>query len=80
MNDIGLLKEHNQTFIYWFNRQIRNDNIIKWLEYGVKYIYICWDAWYDINKLSFYTKSHDDKSIIQNSEFMVMTSTMQISS
>ena len=39
---------------------------MKWLARGPIFDVITW-SWYDINKLSFYTITEDQKSIVQNS-------------
>jgi len=65
-----VLKEHNKTFLNWFKDTIfGDDNASKTLKKLVdrpKRNVITWQG-YDINKFSFYTKSQDDKSTMQNS-------------
>jgi hypothetical protein len=83
MNERGLLKEHNKSFSEWFKERIANDdsasNTIKWLSYEPKCNIITWTG-YDINKTSFYTKSKDDRSTMQNSGVMILAESMHFSS
>jgi hypothetical protein len=83
MNEKGLLKEHNKSFSSWFKKIIANDDsasdTIKQLSAEPKCNVVTWSA-YDINKTSFYTKSKDDKSTMQNSGVMIVAESMHFSS
>jgi hypothetical protein len=83
MNERGLLKEHNKSFSEWFKEIIANDDsasdTINWLSYEPKCNIITWSG-YDINKTSFYTKSKDDRSTMQNSGVMIVAESMHFSS
>jgi len=83
MNEKSVLEEHNKTFIDWFKTKVLNDDTasetLKWLANEPNYNVLCWSR-YDINKISFCTKSQDDKSTMQNSGVMVMASAMHFSS
>ena len=65
-----VLKEDNKTFLNWFKDIIFGDEnafeTTRKLTDGPKRNVKSWQG-YDINKYSFYTKSQDDKSIMQNS-------------
>ena len=65
-----VLKEHNKAFLNWFKDTIFGDNnvskTLKKLAYEPKRNVITWQE-YDINNHSFYTKSQDDKTTMQNS-------------
>jgi len=65
-----LLQEHNRTFINWFNETIISDDnaskTLRLLAIGPNLNVPTWKG-YDINNYSFYTKSQDDKSSVQNS-------------
>ena len=64
-----VLKEHNKTFLNWFKDIIfGGDNTSKTLRKladGPKRNVITWQG-YNINKFSFYMKSQDKKSTMQN--------------
>jgi len=64
-----VLKEHNKTFLNWFKNTIFGDDNasekLRKLANGPKRNVITWQG-YDINKYSFYTKSQDNKSAMQN--------------
>ena len=83
MTEQRLLLEHNKTFPEWFKQQATNgDSVsetIKWLALGLNFNVICWSG-YDVNGYSFYTKSQDDKSTMQNSGVMVVAESMYFSS
>ena len=83
MNEKWVLKEHNKTFLSWFKTRVMDDDTasdtIKWLAHGPRFNVLRWSG-YDINKFSFYTKSQDDKSTVQNSGVMIMASAMHFSS
>ena len=69
MNNMRLLQKHNRTFINWFRQTIFADesasNILRLLVVGPNLNVPTWKG-YDINHYSFYTKSQDDKSSVQN--------------
>ena len=78
-----LLHEHNKTFRKWFEAQILKENpsseTLRWLGGGLKFeVFVC--NGYDINNISFYTKSLDDRSRVQNSGVCVEAESMQFSS
>lgn len=83
MSDKWLLKEHNKNFISWFNERICNDDsaseIIKWILYMPKLNVVTSTA-YDTSNISFYTKSKDVHSTMQNSGVMVEAESMYFSS
>nr|XP_004516691.1 uncharacterized protein LOC101514781 [Cicer arietinum] len=83
MNEKWLLNEHNKTFLKWFKETILTNNAtsdtLKWLANGPHFDVITWTG-YDINNFTFYTKSQDDSSTIQNSGVMVVAESMHFSS
>ena len=83
MSDKLLLIEHNKKFLDWFNERIPKDHsaseTIKWLSFMLKFNVITWTA-YDIGHYTFYTKSKDDRSTMQNSGVMVEVESMYFSS
>ena len=64
-----VLQEHNRTFINWFRKTIFTDDnaskTLRLLAVGPNLNVPTWKG-YDINNYSFYTKSQDDKSSMQN--------------
>jgi len=64
-----VLKKHNKTFLNWFKDTIFSDNnaseTLKKLTDRPKRNVITWKG-YDINKYSFYKKSQEDESTMQN--------------
>jgi len=70
MNMMRILKEHSNVFINWFRETIfSNDGaskMLRLLAVGPNLNVATWKG-YDINNYSFYTKSEDDKSTMQNS-------------
>jgi len=52
---------------------------LKWLARGPIFDVITW-SWYDINKLSFYTITEDQKSIVQNSGVTLEAESMHFAS
>ncbi|XP_006599934.1 uncharacterized protein [Glycine max] len=70
MNMMRVLQEHNKTFINWFRQTIFADKSVSrrltLLANGPNLNVPTWKG-YDINNYSFYTKSQDDKSSLQNS-------------
>ncbi|XP_052730492.1 uncharacterized protein LOC128195840 [Vigna angularis] len=83
MPEKWLINEHNKTFLRWFKEKVQIDNTscdtLKWLACEPNFDVICWSG-YDINNCSFYTKSEDDKSTMQNSGVMVVAESMHFSS
>jgi len=69
MNMMRVLQENNKTFINWFRQTIFADNSVSrrltLLVIGPNLNVPTWKG-YDINNYSFYTKSQDDKSSVQN--------------
>ncbi|XP_028189754.1 uncharacterized protein LOC114376042 [Glycine soja] len=69
MNMMRVLQEHNKSFVNWFRKTIfASDNASKTLSLlvvGPNLNVLTWKG-YDINNYSFYTKSQDDNSTIQN--------------
>ena len=65
-----MLKENNKTFLNWFKDTIFSDNnaseTLRKLADGPRRSVRTWNG-YSIIKYSFYTKSQDDKSTMQNS-------------
>ena len=76
MNMMRVLQEHNRTFINWFRKTIFTDDnaskTLRLLAVGPNLNVPTWKG-YDINNYSFYTKSQDDKSTVQNSRVSVDT-------
>jgi len=70
MNMMRVLQEYNRTFIKWFRQTIFDDDsasrTLRLLAIGPNLNVPTWKG-YDINNYSFYTKSQDDKSSVQNS-------------
>ncbi|XP_058725960.1 uncharacterized protein LOC131597270 [Vicia villosa] len=75
MNEKWALIEHNKTFLKWFKEAILADNTcsetLKVLARAPKFDVISWTG-YDINNFTFYTKTQDDTSTMQNSGVMVV--------
>ena len=65
-----VLQEHNKSFINWFRKTIfasdSGSKTLSLLAIGPNLNVLTWKG-YDINNYSFYTKSQDDKSTVQNS-------------
>ena len=76
------LNEHNKTFTDWFKRNVgSNLNVFETLQrlaQGPNFDVFTFFG-YDINNYSFYTKSQDDKSTMQNSGVMVVAQSMHFS-
>eukprot|EP00256_Glycine_max_P069195 XP_025983790.1 uncharacterized protein LOC100791086 [Glycine max] len=74
LNMMKLLQEHNRTFMNWFKETIMTDDnaskTLRLLAIGPNLNVPTWQG-YDINNYSFYTKSQDDKSSVQNSGVLV---------
>ena len=70
MNTIKVLQKHNRTLINWFKEIILGDDSAsktsRLLVVGPNLNVPTWKG-YDINNYSFYTKSQDGKSSMQNS-------------
>ena len=70
MSKNWVLKKHNKTFLDWFKDIILGNHnaseMLRKLAYGPIRNVITWQG-YDINKYSFYTKTQDEKSTMQNS-------------
>ena len=70
MSKKQLLQKHNKSFLKWFTNTIFGDNnayeMLRNLANGPNQNVRTWKG-YDINNYSFYTKSQDDKSKVQNS-------------
>ena len=70
MKMMRVLQEHNRTFINWFRQKIFVDDsaskILRFLAIRPNLNVLTWKG-YDIKNYSFYTKSQDDKSFVQNS-------------
>ncbi|XP_073226306.1 uncharacterized protein [Cicer arietinum] len=80
MNEKWLLNEHNKTFLKWFKETNNTtSDTLKWLANGPHFDVITWTG-YDINNFTFYTKSQDDSSTMQNSGVMVVAESMHFSS
>ena len=74
MTEQRLIREHNRTFANWFKQKVEGEecvsNTIKWLARGPEVDVISWNS-YVINVYTFYTKSLDDRSKIQNNGVML---------
>lgn len=83
MNEKWVLKEHNKTFLKWFKETISNDNTcsenLKCLARKPQSDAISWTI-YNVNNFTFYTRTKDDKSTVQNSGVMVVAESMHFSS
>ena len=82
-SDMQLANEHNKSFTEWFKREVLKDGnpseTIQRLAAGPSFEVLCWGG-YDINGYSFYTKTQDDKSTMQNSGVMVVAEAMHFAS
>jgi len=69
LNIMRVLQEYNRSFINWFRETIFLDDgaskTLRLLAVGPNLNVLTWKG-YDINNYSFYTKSQDDKSSMQN--------------
>nr|KYP40078.1 hypothetical protein KK1_038597 [Cajanus cajan] len=83
MNEKSLVNEHNKTFLKWFKEKVFSDDsaseTLKCLANEPKYNVYTYTG-YDINKFSFYTKSQDDNSTMQNSGVTLQAQSMHFSS
>ena len=70
MNMVRVLQEHDRSFINWFRKTIfatgSCSKTLSLLAVGPNLNVLTWKG-YDINIYSFYTKSQDEKSTVQNS-------------
>ena len=70
MKMMRVLQEHNRNFFNWFRESIFTDSsasrTLRLLVVGPNLNVPTWKG-FDINNYSFYTKSRDDKSSVQNS-------------
>ena len=76
------LMEHNKTFKPWFKFEVLKDSqsskTLMWLANGLKFDVVTCTG-YEINNCTFYTKSLDDKSTIQNSGVSLEVESLQFS-
>ncbi|KAK2368893.1 hypothetical protein QL285_082056 [Trifolium repens] len=83
MNEKWLLNEHNKTFLKWFKDTISADNscseTLKSLARAHKFDIITWTG-YVINNFTFYTKTQDDNSTMQNSGVKIVAESLHFSS
>jgi len=74
--------EHNRTFMPWFKYEVLKDSqcseTLMWLANGLKFDVICCIG-YEINNCTFYTKSLEDKSTVQNSGVSLEAELLQFS-
>ena len=77
-----ILMEHNKTFMSWFKDEIMKDPTVSetliWLANGLKFDVICCTG-YTVNNCTYYTKSLDDKSTVQNSGVTLEAESMHFS-
>lgn len=87
-SQVWLSKEHNRTFIMWLKNQIDFEfalnpssisERLRWLAIGPN-IHVLSYTSYLINENTFYTKSHDDQSKVQNSGVTLVAEQMHTSS
>ncbi|KAL2921799.1 30S ribosomal protein S6 [Bienertia sinuspersici] len=87
-NEKSLANEHNKSFWYWFKNQVMNElenspdsvsDRLKSLAYGPNYNASSYTG-YVINGYTFYTRSQDDNSTMQNSGVTLEAETMHFSS
>jgi hypothetical protein len=83
MNEKWLLNEHNKTFLKWFKDTISADNscseTLKSLARAPKFDIITWTG-YVINNFTFYTKTQDQNSTMQNSGVKIVAESLHFSS
>ena len=83
MNEKSLVNEHKKTFLKWFKEKVFSDtnasDTLKCLANEPKYNVFTYTG-YDINNFSFYTKSQDDNSTMQNSGVTLQAQSMHFSS
>jgi len=82
-NMMKVLQEYNKIFINWFKETILGDDnaskTLKLLSMGPKLNVPTWKGC-DINNFSFYTKSQNDKSRVQNSGVSLDVDSLHFSS
>ena len=74
--------ERNKTFMPWFKFEVLKDSqsfkTLMWLANGLKFDVVTCTS-YEINNCTFYTKSLDDKSTIQNNGVSLEAESLQFS-
>ncbi|BAT95834.1 hypothetical protein VIGAN_08264800 [Vigna angularis var. angularis] len=74
--------EHNRIFLSWFKSEVskesRSSETLLWLANGLKFDVVCCTG-YEINNCTFYTKTLDDKSTVQNSGVSLEAESLQFS-
>ena len=74
--------EHNKTFMPQFKFEVLKDSqsseTLMWLANGLKFNVVPCTS-YEINNCTFYTKSLDDKSTIQNNGVSLEAESLQFS-
>ena len=82
MTEQRLITEHTKTFANWFKQKVKGEecvsDTIKWLARSPEVDVITWNS-YVINGYTFYMKSLDDRSIIQNSGVMLEAESIHFS-
>ena len=83
MNEKWALNEHNKSFLTWFKKKVysekdASDTLLR-LARGPKNDVITFGG-YDINKYSFYSKTEDDKSRVQNSGVTIQAEAVHFAS
>lgn len=77
------MTKHDNSFINWFNEIFSNygsaSETIKWMSCMPKFNVITWTAC-DISNFSFYTKSKDNCSTMQNIRAVIEAKSMYFSS
>jgi len=73
-----VLMEYNRTFMPWFKEEVLASETLTWLAAGLKFDVISCKA-YEVNNCIFYTKSMDEKSIVQNFGVTLKAGSMQFS-
>ncbi|KAL2339104.1 hypothetical protein Fmac_013550 [Flemingia macrophylla] len=75
MSEKWMLNEHNKNFMQWFQNKVgTNTGVLETLQrlaLGPNFDVFTFSA-YDINNYTFYTKTQDDKSTMQNSGVMIV--------
>jgi len=76
------LMEHNKMFMPWFKYEVLRDSqsskTLMWLANGLKFDVVTCTC-YEINNCTFYTKSLDDKSTVQNNGASLEAESLQFS-
>ena len=80
-----LTNEHNRSFIGWLKERVQShpekspvSEIVRWLGQGPQMVIRTYQG-YDINGYTFYTKSQDDKSTMQNSGVTLVATSQEFS-